>query len=148
MNEPKGVPLTVYLEGSDGNAAAILREVESLVRGLVESDEGGSIDLQGLPLAPEDRHRLEEELGVGEVRAEIDAMGITQVQETAVPGVWWVVHHNEAGELIGEFIEVGYCPEILITPAEDVKEGWDALRARLVEKEYSHNRRSGGNGSE
>ena len=148
MNESNGVPLTVFLEGADGNAAAILREIETLVRGLVQADEGGSIDLQGLPLGPEDRARLEEDLGVGEVQAEVDAMGITRVRETAVPGVWWVVHHNEAGERIGEFIEVGYCPEILITPAEDVKEGWDALRARLVEKEYRQNRRSGGDGSE
>jgi hydrogenase-1 operon protein HyaF len=123
-------------DGRSGHVAALLREIESLLRSLVERDEGGSIDLRSLPLTENDLVQLEEALGEGEVAAQVDSLGFSRVWETAVSGVWWVSHENEEGEVIGEFIEVTYCPEILITPTEDVKESWQALRARLLESEY------------
>lgn len=143
MNDPQGIPVTVYLPAHGSNADAIVREVEALLRSLVERDEGGSIDLQGLPLSPDERAQLADELGAGEVYAEVDAMGPTTIYETALPGVWWVTHHNESAQAIGEFLEVAYCPEILIAPVEDVREGWEGLKARLLEHEYRRNRRRG-----
>lgn len=120
------------LADGPASAGAVLREIESLLHSLVEKDEGGSIDLRGLPLTEEDLAYMEEFLGQGEVYAEIDAMGLTQVQETGVTGVWWVTHHNTEEEVIGEFIEVTYCPEILMAPADDVKEAWQAMKGSLL----------------
>lgn len=48
-------------------ARAILHELAALVERLVDSGEGGSIDLCSLPLGPGDHERLEVFLGQGEV---------------------------------------------------------------------------------
>ena len=139
MSELDRIGVTVVDETADGQSGhvlALLQEIESLLRSLVERDAGGSIDLRSLPLTDSDLTQLEETLGEGEVSAQVDSLGLSRVWETGVSGVWWVIHENEEGEVIGEFIEVTYCPELLITPAEDVKESWQALRARLVQSEY------------
>jgi hypothetical protein len=47
--------------------------------------------------------------------------------------VWWVTHYNDEDEVLAEFIEVAWCPEILLTPEDDVKDGLESLRARLFE---------------
>lgn len=125
----KVIPLT----GGNGNARAVLREVENLLERLIGAGEAGSIDLGGLPLTPEDYDLLEEALGEGEVHAEVHSLGPTRIHETGIPGVWWVTHYNDDDEVMAEFIEVTYCPEILLTPDEDVQEGLEALRARLFE---------------
>lgn len=128
------IGVTVIQVGGDGNARAVLREIETLLAALVERDEDGSIDLSSLPLTPEDYDLLEETLGEGEVTAEVNSLGPTRVHETGIPGVWWVVHYNEDDEVMAEFIEVTYCPEILLTPVDDAKDGLEALRARLFEE--------------
>lgn len=133
----KVVPL-----GHDGTAQAVLREVENLLQRLVEQGEESSIDLTSLPLSPEDYDLLEETLGEGEVTAEVTSIGPTRVHETGIPGVWWVTHYNTDDEVMSEFIEVAYCPEILFTPEDDIKDGLESLRARLLEdrlaKEGNH----------
>lgn len=126
------VPMTP--EGA--NARAVLREIEAMLENLIKQGEASSIDLRSLPMSPHDYAVLRETLGEGEVIAELESMGVTEVQETGIPGVWWISHYNPDGETIAEFIEVTYCPEIIITPEEDVREGFEALRARLLEDEY------------
>jgi len=125
----KVVPL-----GGDGNAQAVLREVENLLERLVDAGEESSIDLTSLPLRPEDYDLLEEVLGEGEVSAEVTSIGPTRVHETGIPGVWWITHYNTDDEVMSEFIEVAYCPEILLTPEDDIKDGLEVLRARLLEE--------------
>lgn len=125
----KVVPL-----GGDGNAQAVLREVENLLERLVDAGEESSIDLTSLPLSPEDYDLLEEVLGEGEVSAEVTSIGPTRVHETGIPGVWWITHYNTDDEVMSEFIEVAYCPEILLTPEDDIKDGLEVLRARLLEE--------------
>src|SRR5512143_738365 len=108
------------------NAQALLHELVELLKGLLEKEEPGSIDLRALPLTRQDYARLHETLGEGAIRAEVQNLGVTQIQQTGVDGVWWITHYNEEGDAIGEFIEVAYCPEGLIVDIESVEESVDA----------------------
>ena len=134
MSGLDGIGVKVIDAGGDGSAHAVLREIETLLTVLVEKGEEGSIDLSSLPLTPEAYDLLEETLGEGEVTAEVSSLGVTRVHETGIPGVWWVTHYNEDDDVMAEFIEVTHCPEILLTPEDDVKDGLEALRARLFEE--------------
>jgi len=133
MSALEDVGVKVVVAGGDANARAVLREIETMLRRLIENDEDSSIDLTALPLTPQDYDLLEDTLGEGEVSAEVDSLGPTRVHETGIPGVWWVTHYNTDDEVMAEFIEVTYCPEILLTPEDDVKDGLEALLARLFE---------------
>ena len=110
------------------NAAPLLHEIAALLDSLARTGEGGTVQLNGLPLFPGDYEALQEALGEGELSAELQALGPTQIRETALHGVWWVTHRNSMGEAVAESIEVTRCPVILQTPAEDVRES--ALRLR------------------
>lgn len=115
-----------------GKARALLHELEAMLARFVQCGERGSIDLHGLPLLPGDHECLRATLGVGEVHARVQAMGVTEVHESAVPGIWWVRHRDEAGQVSAELLEVTDVPEILKTHPADVRRGWEALRARLA----------------
>jgi len=136
MNKLKGIPIAIA--GSDdelalsGNADPILYEIQSLLNDLVMSGKSASIDLRSLPLLPGDYEQLKEVLGQGEVSATIDAMGPTQVRETAIHGVWWVTHYNSDETVIAELIEVTTMPEILRTHPADARVGLDLLQSRLT----------------
>jgi hydrogenase-1 operon protein HyaF len=127
------IGIAVQEPGGDANARAVLREIETLLERLLASGEGGSIDLGGLPLSGADYELLEATLGHGEVSAVIDSLGPTDVIETAIPGVWWLTHCNAAEEVMAEFIEVGWCPQIVLAAQEDVRDGLQRLRSALKE---------------
>ena len=136
VNHLKGIHITVddafpEVALSHGNAMPLLYEIEFLLGDLLATGKATSIDLRSLPMLPGDYEKLREVLGDGEVSATIDAMGPTQVRETAVHGVWWVTHYNSDHTVIAEFIEVTYVPEILRTHPADVRVGLDSLRSRL-----------------
>lgn len=114
-------------------ARAVLHELAALLERLVESGEGGSIDLRSLPLGPGDYERLAAFLGQGEVSAVVEALGPTRVRETAVRGVWWVTHCNTDEEVVAELLEVTRCPVILETQPDDAHASLAELRARLRE---------------
>jgi hydrogenase-1 operon protein HyaF len=128
------IQIKVQSPGGDSNAQAVLREIQSLLEQLLATGKGASIDLGSLPLTPEDYERLESSLGKGEVSAVIDSLGPSDVVETAIPGVWWVTHCNADEQVMAEFIEVSYCPEILQTAQEDVSDGLQQLQATLVKE--------------
>lgn len=134
MNPLDRIGITVEHPDGGGNAYAVLSELEGMLRRLLQEGEESSIDLASLPLTDQDYVVLNEVLGEGEVAAEVESAGITQVQETGIPGVWWVIHFNADEEVMAQFVEVTFCPEILSAPVEDVKEGLDSLRARLFER--------------
>lgn len=119
------------------NGYVLLHEVVELLQQLLSRDEPAHIDLRALPLSPLDIALLAETLGEGEVFAEVGGYGITRVRQTGIPGVWWVVHLGDEEQIISEFIEVNYCPEVLITPTEDIRDGREALKARLFEVEMA-----------
>jgi len=90
------------------------------------------IDLRSLPLAPGEEEHIETLLGVGEVRAELDALGPTIAQETRIPGVWVVTHRNASDEIVAKFIEVTRMPAILLSQDEDIRRGVDQLNEELI----------------
>lgn len=111
----------------------LLAEVAGLLDSLLESGQGGSIEVSTLSLTDEDYDFLDECLGKGEVSAEIMGPTPVHVLETGISGVWWITHLSDEDEIIAEFIEVAFCPAIVSSPVEDVAEGLDGLRARLFE---------------
>ena len=114
-----------------GNAPALLHEIAALLAALVQEGRSGAIDLRGIPLTPADRTYLSERLGEGEVRAQVSALGPSEVRETAYRGVWWVTHRNAEGELCAELIEVTPMPAILQSDAEELTESLQRLQAGL-----------------
>lgn len=111
---------------------ALLGEIAQLVDGLARNGGDARVDLRSPPLEHRDRAALEAALGRGAVSARVDAARATDVRETQFPGVWWVTHHDERGEIVAEFIEVCVVPEILATPPEDIARGLAELRARTA----------------
>jgi hydrogenase-1 operon protein HyaF len=119
--------------GLSGNAEALLHEIATLLAALVTEGRSSSIDLQGLPLTPADREYLRERLGAGEVRALVDALGPSEVRETAYRGVWWVTHRNAADELCAELIEVTPVPQILLADRQEIVDALERLRLCLCD---------------
>jgi len=117
--------------GLGGGVAALLAELAALLAGLTDSGRPAAIDLRSLPMSPQDRGELERALGEGEVRATIQADGVSIVRETGISGVWWVEHRNARGELMAELLEVAHVPEILASSVDEVAAAARALQARL-----------------
>lgn len=112
-------------------ARSVLTEIGTLLRTLSESGQAGSIDLRSLPLSDADRAELEEALGRGEVRAELDIAGDSEVWETRYPGVWWIRHRGAGGKISSEEIAVCRVPEILITHPVDIEAAAGRLHQEL-----------------
>ena len=141
--------ITVRVEAATGNVAPLLHEIRHALRRMAagegnhDEDESANglsmnahsacsvIDLRSLPLAPGEEERIEEILGVGEVRAELNALGPTIVQETRVSGVWLITHRNENDEVVAKFIEVTRIPAILLAQDEDIQHGVEYLNKEL-----------------
>lgn len=136
MRQLSDIGITVVADGletleANGNALPVLHEIETMLATLIDEGRPDAIDLRSLPMLPGDYAKLRDALGRGEVRANIDALGPTDVYETGVHGVWWVIHRNLDGQTTGEFIEVTWVPEILTTPRADAEHGLRRLRDRI-----------------
>ena len=92
------------------------------------------IDLLSLPMSAEDRSELERVLGEGEVRATIQAEGLSVLRETGISGVWWVEHRGAQGELVAELLEVARVPAILESVPDEIAAAAGTLRERLVRR--------------
>lgn len=133
MNGPRTIPLRFLAPAAarTGNERAVLAEIRTHLAALAESGAAAAIDLLALPLSDADRDWLHETLGRGEVRAEVDAAGISEVQETALAGVWWITHHNADGQTVAELIEITLLPEILRASAADAAQACERLERIL-----------------
>jgi hydrogenase-1 operon protein HyaF len=90
---------------------------------LALDDEPTVIDLASLPFGPGELDQLEERLGVGELTAELNALGRSIIRETVYPGVWWLEHRNTEGDIVGRYIEITRAPEILMSQDADIGAG-------------------------
>jgi hydrogenase-1 operon protein HyaF len=122
----------VIAGGLGGGVAAILTELVTLLDRLIESQTPAAIDLRSLPMSPQDRVELKRALGEGEVRATVDAQGLSTVCETRISGVWWVEHRDPQGELAAELLEVTRVPEILASAPDDIAAGAQTLRRQIA----------------
>lgn len=118
--------------GSSPRLLAVLGALEELLGNYATSGERGDLDIGRSPLTSEERRALEVFLGLGEVEARIDALGVTLVRETSVGAVWWVRHYDGASRLVAEFIEVTDIPELLKAPPEGLSAGLEKVRAQLA----------------
>jgi HupH hydrogenase expression protein, C-terminal conserved region len=114
-----------------GLAAAILQEVAERLDDFVKTGESASIDLRSLPMTDADRAELEEWLGHGEVMADLDVAGESQVWETAYAGVWWIRHLGAGGRIAAEEIAVVAVPDILVSHQADIAAAAVRLRNLL-----------------
>ena len=129
MSSLDTIPVTT--EVATGNVEPLLHEIRHALKRLAGGEEGTTIDLKGLPLAPGEEERIESTLGVGEVRAEVDALGPTLIQETSYPGVWLITHKNADDVVVARFIEVTYIPELLRSQQADIDAGIVRLESAL-----------------
>jgi hydrogenase-1 operon protein HyaF len=67
--------------------------------------------------------QLEERLGIGELTAELNALGRSIIRETMYPGVWWIEHRNTESDIVGRYIEITRAPEILMSQDADIGAG-------------------------
>ncbi len=118
--------------GLGGGVAAILTELVTLLDRLTESQTPAAIDLRSLPMSPQDRVELKRALGEGEVRAMLDAQGLSTFCETRISGVWWVEHRDPQGELVAELLEVTPIPQILASAPDDIAAGARTLREQIT----------------
>lgn len=125
--------IKVNVEIPTGNVEPLLHEIRHALKRLAAGEQGTIIDLKSLPMAPGEEQRIESALGEGEVRAELQALGPTVVQETAYPGVWLVTHRNAENAVVARFIEVTRIPEILMAQPEDIERGIEKLESELQE---------------
>jgi len=126
-----------------GMAYSILAEIGQLLTALSERGEAGAIDLRSLPMTDADRGQLEEILGRGEVRAELDLAGDSEVWETSYNGVWWIRHRGAGDKIATEEIAVTPMPEILMTHPADIaaasrriRQDLDSAGVRSQEQKY------------
>jgi hydrogenase-1 operon protein HyaF len=123
--------IEVTTEYTTGNVVPLLHEIRHALQRLTNDEQGTVIDLKRLPLAPGEEQRIEELLGKGEVRAELDALGPTLVQETSYPGVWLITHRNPEQSVVARFIEVTNMPDLLKSQRADIENGINRLENEL-----------------
>lgn len=113
------------------NVIPLLHEVKHALESLIESGKSSIIDLRSIPLAPGEEDQIMQVLGRGEVQAQLDAMGTSEIFETQYTGVWIVTHFNDENEIISRFIEVTTMPEILCSQTEDIMAAFSHLTIDL-----------------
>jgi hydrogenase-1 operon protein HyaF len=128
--------IAVKVEFATGNVAPLLNEIRHAIQRLIDAGESTAIDVMSLPITPHELASLEETLGDGEVRAELDALGESSIRETAVAGVWIVEHRNGDGELVAKHIEIARVPDILCSQREDIVAGLSRLSRQFAGKSH------------
>lgn len=121
-------------DGNDvrtGLADSLLREIARHLARLADTGETAAIDLRSLPMSTADRDELEDRLGRGDVEADLDVAGRSNIRETGYAGVWWVRHYGGDGRIAAERIEITTVPEIIVTHGADVAAAATRLRDDL-----------------
>ena len=113
------------------NVKPLLNEVKHALDNLIETGQTTIIDLRSIPLAPGEEDKILNTLGQGEVKAQLDALGLSEVNETQYAGVWTVTHYNDEEQIISRFIEVTTMPEILCSQTEDIMAAYSRLAIAL-----------------
>lgn len=128
MSDPGAVKFNIQ-SGDDltFNVKPLLHEVKHALDNLIETGHTTIIDLRSIPLAPGEEDKILHTLGQGEVKAQLNALGLSEVIETQYAGVWTVTHYNDEQEIISRFIEVTTMPEILCSQTEDIMAAYSRL---------------------
>lgn len=114
----------------------ILHELLGMLTTLRSSGQGNILDLRHEPLGLDDIAALKDILGQGEVDANLTALGKTSIRETGIPGIWWITHYDQEGDIIDEAIEITLYPEILKSAPEDLEPAVMRLQDKIIQ--YQH----------
>ena len=117
------------------NVRPLLNEIRHALEKLLATGETSAIDLRSIPLAPGEEEQIEAALGAGEISAELDAMGPSEIRETGYPGVWLVTHFNVDRQLMGKFIEITRVPDLLKSQDVDIADGLLRLAGQFGEQQ-------------
>ena len=124
--------IPVFIEGArTENLKPLLMEVEQALRELIDSGKETIIDLAAMPFSDQDELDLREFLGSGEVSAIMNAYGPTSIEETGLPGVWWVEHKDAEERRLTLHLEITRVPAILMTPEDDLGNSLSRLQASI-----------------
>ncbi len=127
--------ISIKVENNDtssiGNISALMVEIATLLEKFIATGATAQIDLKSLPLGQHEYVMLRDTLGSGEVSARLDAIGLSEINETKYPGVWWATHHNIEGDIVADLIEITNCPAILASQPQDMKKGLQNLQAAI-----------------
>ena len=113
------------------NVQPLLHEIKHALAELIASGKTHIIDLRSIPLAPGEEEKIISALGTGEVQAQLNAMGPSEITETQYSGVWLVTHRNDENEIVSRFIEITRLPEILRSQPEDIEDAYSQLSTDL-----------------
>ncbi len=69
------------------NVKPLLHEIKHALDNLIETGRTTIIDLRSIPLAPGEEDKILDTLGRGEVLAQLNALGLSEVIETQYAGV-------------------------------------------------------------
>jgi hydrogenase-1 operon protein HyaF len=119
---------------SVGNISALLAEIATQLEKFIATGESAEIDLKSLPLGPLEYEQLRLTLGQGEVAANLEAIGPSEIIETKFPGVWWVTHYNVEGDIVADLIEIARIPSLLQSQPDDMQAGLARLQMMLKEQ--------------
>ena len=114
--------IPIHPEHTTGNVSPLLNEIRHAIQKLLEHNEPTCIDLNSLPFSPADEHVLRKHLGQGEIKAELNSLGISHIWETQISGVWWVEHFNAENQKTNQYLEITWIPDILKSQKDDIKE--------------------------
>jgi hydrogenase-1 operon protein HyaF len=128
-----GCATTEPIEPDAGFAGALIAETLARLTEFAKTGETATIDLGGLPMSNRDRAALDDFLGRGEVRANIEVIGRTEVWETQFPGVWRVRHFGEDA-IATDLIEITSCPKILFADRRDAESAARSMAQALESK--------------
>lgn len=120
------------------NVKPLLHEIKHALESLIENGETSIIDLRSIPLAPGEEEKILNTLGRGEVQAQLDALGLSEIFETRYAGVWVVTHYNDENTIISRFIEVTTIPNILCSQTEDIMAAYSSLALDLDENQETN----------
>ena len=128
MSGLDSIPIAV--DGDDGrthNLQPLMLQIAQALQDLIDTGATTVIDLTAMPFSDRDETDLRGLLGQGEVRATVDALGPTLVEETGLRGVWLVEHKDVEARRLTLHLEVCTVPTILVTPQEDIVDGLAAI---------------------
>lgn len=109
----------------------ILHQLVAMHKSLISSGQCNILDLRHEPLELEEVAALKDLLGAGEINANLTALGLTNISETSISGVWWITHYNPDGKIMSEFIEITTCPEMLKSFSQDLDLALVRLQSKL-----------------
>ena len=135
MNRLDSIPVNVEETASlTGNLLPLLHELRHALKTCAESGYVHISDLNSLPLAPAESTQLESLLGHGEIVAQLQALGESDIAETRIPGVWRITHRNADGTVVAQLLEVTDCPAILKAQHQDLPAGVELLEQLIREQ--------------